>query len=93
MHTVDNSLFVDCNCTGGARPGSHNTQWPNGTACAEGTTFVDPGLQDPADNGGPTFTMMPSNAPAVSGGTSCPTEDQRGMPRTMESCAIGAVEP
>jgi hypothetical protein len=51
-------------------------------------------LQDPADNGGPTPTMMPTNAAVVSGvGTSCPTEDQRGMPRATASCAVGAVEP
>jgi hypothetical protein len=91
--TVDNSLFVDCDC-GGPRGGDHNVQWPSGTACAGGTTFMDPGLQDPADNGGATPTMLPMNAAAVAGaGTSCPTEDQRGMPRTEASCAAGAVEP
>lgn len=48
-----------------------------------------------ADNGGPTPTLFPSlSSPAVGGGQSanCTPFDQRGVPRTPESCESGAVE-
>ena len=89
---VSNSLLVDMNC-GGTLPGDHNVQWPEGTACASGTTFADPQIGAPADNGGPTWTILPGTAAAVTGvGTDCPTTDQRGEPRSTQSCAAGAVE-
>jgi large repetitive protein len=47
------------------------------------------------DNGGPTQTMLPeADSPAIdAGGTSCPSTDQRGIPRPQGgSCDIGAVE-
>jgi len=91
--TVKNSLLVDASCDG-TQAGDHNVEWPSGTACAAGTTFADPDLGAPADNGGPTWTMMPGNAAAVSGvGIHCPSTDQRGEPRDGASCAAGAVEP
>lgn len=90
---VHNSIFVDADCNS-TRDGDHNVQWPNGTPCADGTTFADPNLGALADNGGPTFTMLPGNAGAVTGvGADCPTTDQRGEPRDTNSCTAGAVEP
>jgi hypothetical protein len=78
--------------------GSHNIQWPaarlsgsDDTPCAEGTTFVDPLLQDLADNGGPTPTMaLDPTSPAIDAGADCPETDQRGEPRT--DCDVGAYE-
>jgi len=87
-----NSLLVDTDCDGGSA-GDRNVQWPAGDACAGGTTFADPELGAPADNGGPTLTLMPGNAAAVDGvGTDCPSTDQRGQARDPAACAAGAVE-
>lgn len=91
--TVQNCLFVNTSCDS-IQPGARNVQWPEASACAEGTTFADPALGTPADHGGPTPTLMPGNAAAVAGvGADCPPTDQRGEPRTTTSCAAGAVEP
>jgi hypothetical protein len=88
-----NSLFVDMDCDAPAQ-GDHNLQWPEGGACAGGTSFADPELGPLADNGGATPTLLPGNAAAVSGvGVDCPGADQRGEPRAIASCAAGAVEP
>ncbi|TVQ42496.1 MAG: DUF4347 domain-containing protein [Gloeocapsa sp. DLM2.Bin57] len=59
----------------------------------------NPGLEDLADNGGPTLTHLPlSNSPAIDGGlnnlvTEELSTDQRGLPRiSNRTVDIGAVE-
>ena len=84
-------------------PGGHNVQWPrlrNGPAmnednpCTAGILFDDAMLAAPADNGGPTETMMPPSGSVVIGiGADCPDTDQRGMARPTAGCTAGAVEP
>jgi hypothetical protein len=92
--TVDNSLFVDVGCGDQPLGGANNLQWPDGNACAGGTTFADPQLGVLGDNGGPTPTAMPAANGAVEGvGVDCPSTDQRGEPRDANSCAAGSVEP
>jgi hypothetical protein len=92
-YNFENSLFVDVDC-GNTAAGANNVQFPDDTACASGTTFADPALGEPADNGGPTPTQMPGTPSAVVGvGADCPATDQRGEPRDTASCAAGAVEP
>jgi hypothetical protein len=89
--TVTNSLFAEMTCSS-PQAGGNNLQWPEGTACAEGTTFADPELGEIADNGGATPTFLPGSA--VTGiGADCPETDQRGEPRDTASCAAGSVEP
>lgn len=57
------------------------------------TVSSDPLLAYPADNGGPTQTMLPaSNSPALQAGTACEATDQRGIARTTARCDLGAVE-
>ena len=56
----------------------------------------DPMLGVPADNGGPTLTMLPEiQSPVVDavGCTAAPATDQRGIPRPQGvRCDIGAVD-
>ena len=57
------------------------------------TAGHDPMLADPADNGGPTFTMLPNvGSPVLAAGANCETSDQRGHPRNTAACDLGAVE-
>jgi hypothetical protein len=92
--TVDNSLFVDVGCGDQPLGGANNLQWPDGNACAGGTTFADPQLGVLGENGGPTPTAMPAANGAVEDvGVDCPSTDQRGEPRDANSCAAGSVEP
>lgn len=54
---------------------------------------TDPLLSAPADNGGPTRTMLPaSNSPLLGVGTNCLPIDQRGQARSTSACDIGSVE-
>ena len=65
-------------------------------------TGVDPLLGALQDNGGPAFThLLGANSPALdganpavpgSGGNACPEVDQRGLPRNILACDMGAVE-
>ncbi|MBN2527584.1 MAG: hypothetical protein JXR76_14415 [Deltaproteobacteria bacterium] len=89
--TVTNSLFVDMDCNS-AKSGSDNLQWPQGDACAEGTTFADPQLGEIGDNGGCTPTFLPGDT-VLGIGADCPAKDQRGESRSTTSCAAGSVEP
>jgi hypothetical protein len=45
------------------------------------------------DNGGPTETMLPAaDSPLVDAGSVCFRTDQRGYPRPVRACDLGAVE-
>lgn len=51
------------------------------------------GLGGLADNGGPTRTILPAaGSPLVGAGTVCLARDQRGAPRPVGACELGAVE-
>jgi predicted outer membrane repeat protein len=85
-----------CSATG---KGDHVLQWSSDAkgagsdSCISGVTAADPMLADPADNGGPTFTMLPdANSPVLAAGTDCEATDQRGQPRNTAVCDLGAVE-
>jgi predicted outer membrane repeat protein len=86
---------MSCSSTG---TGSRVVQWlttaaDKSTACVPGATAADPKLAAPADNGGPTLTMMPAaNSPILNAGSACPAVDQRGEPRDPAACDLGAVE-
>ncbi len=79
--------------------GGGNVQWPAtkpsgnpDTPCAAGVVFADPALGALADNGGPTPTLaLSAGSPAVDAGSTCPTTDQRGLPRSG-ACDAGAFE-
>lgn len=90
---ADNSVFVDTDCNS-PLDGDHDVQWPNGGACAAGTTFADPLLGELGDHGGPTPTFLPgAGSPVIGAGVDCPATDQRGEPRDPATCAAGSVEP
>jgi predicted outer membrane repeat protein len=79
--------------------GDHVLQWvtdvkgAGSDSCISGVTAADPMLSDPADNGGPTFTMLPDvKSPVLAAGTDCESSDQRGQPRNTAACDLGAVE-
>ena len=79
--------------------GDHVLQWvtalqgAGSDSCIAGVTAADPMLADPADNGGPTFTMLPGvNSPVLAAGADCEASDQRGQPRDTAACDLGAVE-
>ncbi|HTM20504.1 MAG TPA: hypothetical protein VL172_08355 [Kofleriaceae bacterium] len=88
--TVSNSVFDDVDCSS-ALAGAHNVQ-RTGTACAGDTMFIDPGLGELGDHGGPTPTFLPTGA--ITGlGADCSATDQRGEPRGTATCTPGSVEP
>lgn len=86
----------------GVLPGDNNVQWPeqrrggsdvDDNPCTEGIHFADVELGPLEDNGGPTPTAMPpEGSVAVGAGEDCPDTDQRGEPRPVDGCTIGAVE-
>ena len=86
---------MTCSSTG---TGAQVVQWlsttaDKSTACVPGATYADPRLAAPADNGGPTLTMMPaSDSPVLGAGSGCAPADQRGEPRDPSLCDLGAVE-
>ncbi|HET9654734.1 MAG TPA: cellulose binding domain-containing protein [Kineosporiaceae bacterium] len=104
---LDNTVFVgnsagnpwgqamSCASTG---TGSHVIQWgttsrDGSTSCIQQVTAVDPRLGKPADNGGPTLTLMPaSGSPVIGAGSGCPARDQRGVARPGSGCDLGAVQ-
>jgi predicted outer membrane repeat protein len=78
---------------------------PAGSKGSSSTTHCIPGVpaiiqSDPfpsiADNGGPTFTAMPSmstgGSQLVGAGSGCLSTDQRGATRNTAKCTLGAVE-
>ena len=96
--TINNSIFIDNGCaTSGT--GAHVLQWDSTSksagsgACIPGVTAGDPKLSPPADNGGPTYTMLPgADSAALRAGANCEATDQRGQPRNTGTCDLGAVE-
>lgn len=103
-----NSVFVDnkagnpwgqansCSATG---TGDHVVQWLSASSsagsdpCISDVIAADPKLAAPADNGGPTFTMLPGAGSAVlQAGVNCEASDQRGQPRDTAVCDLGAAE-
>lgn len=106
--TLRNTVFVDntagnpwkqalsCSTTG---TGDHVVQWQGATAngggdrCIQNVTAANPVLAAPADNGGPTPTMLPGSGSALlKAGAGCEATDQRGVARDTSRCDIGAVE-
>ena len=103
-----NSVFVDntagnpwgqaysCFATG---TGENILQWVSdfggagSDPCIPEVIASDPQFADPADNGGPTFTMLPgATSPALQAGQGCEPVDQRGQTRDTTACDLGAVE-
>jgi hypothetical protein len=96
--TINNSIFLDNSCAN-AGTGSHVLQWVTSSKsagsgpCITGVTAADPMLSAPADNGGPTYTMLPAvGSGALQVGANCETADQRGQARSTAACDLGAVE-
>ncbi len=107
--TINNSLFVDneagnpwgqaysCSATG---TGSHVLQWLSAAGdggsdrCVPDIIEADPLLAaSPADNGGPTPTVLPGvGSAALDAGADCESTDQRGEARDPTRCDLGAVE-
>jgi predicted outer membrane repeat protein len=101
--TAHNSLFVGNGRAEGKNRhcrnpllGDHNLVYP---ATPDDVCGPEPLHQDPllatqlADNGGFTSTLLPaSNSPALSAGQACTAADQRGTPRDVQRCDLGAVE-
>lgn len=103
---IDNSVFESSNpvCGSGNATGSHVVQLvPAGsrggtTPCVTGATIIttDPAPLPaaPADNGGPTWTILPAaGSPLIGAGAGCELTDQRGKARDPAKCTVGAVEP
>ncbi len=86
---------MSCSSTG---TGAHVLQWlttsrDRSTPCIGGpVTSANPQLRQPAGNGGPTVTMMPSaTSPVLRAGAGCLPQDQRGVTRPA-ACDLGAVQ-
>jgi predicted outer membrane repeat protein len=106
---IENSLFVDnasgnpwnqARSCGDTATGSNVLQWQttdeNGgdDHCIPTIIEADPALApSPADNGGPTPTLLPgAGSAALQAGSDCESVDQRGEPRDPNACDLGAVE-
>jgi len=100
-----NAAPASNDCNGVVISASHNlVQDPGGCTIVGDPTGnilgAAAGVLPLADNGGPTWTMMPApGAPVVDAGTNvfCPRTDQRGVPRPRDGgagpvCDMGAVE-
>ncbi|WP_018609997.1 choice-of-anchor Q domain-containing protein [Uliginosibacterium gangwonense] len=105
---LNNTVFLDnsagnpwgqamsCSSTG---TGVNVMQWLSasstggGDKCIPSITAANPLLGAPADNGGPTWTMLPAaSSPLLQAGTNCESIDQRGNSRNTSKCDLGAVE-
>jgi hypothetical protein len=88
----NNTVFSNNGCAT-AGTGAHVLRQGGSGTCATGETTGDPKLAPPADNGGPTFTMLPATGSAALGaGADCEATDQRGQARVPAACDLGAVE-
>jgi predicted outer membrane repeat protein len=96
--TVKNTIIANStggNCAGDALNSSgHNLDEDYSCGLANPTDLPpqDPNLGPLTDNGGPTFTQKLGNNNAKDVGTGCPDRDQRGYPRDLDACDIGAYE-
>jgi predicted outer membrane repeat protein len=106
---LHNTVFVDnsagnpwnqANNCGSTLTGDHVLQWRSesgdsgGDTCVPDVLVQDPRLSSPpADNGGPTHTLLPSDdSPVLQAGQDCAATDQRGESRATDHCDLGAVE-
>jgi predicted outer membrane repeat protein len=97
-NSVRNPWDIGATCAGPTGKGAHDVQWAltgpdKSTACSPHVTVKNPRLTAPADNGGPTLTMMPAaDSPLMRAGRGCRPVDQRGARRNAAVCDIGAVQ-
>ena len=96
--TFNNSIFLDNSCANSGA-GAHALQWVTSSKsagsgpCIPSVTAGDPKLSAPADNGGPTYTMLPApGSAALQIGANCEATDQRGQARSTAACDVGSVE-
>lgn len=107
---LQNSIFLNTNGHGSCNFQSNsstdnilaqNSIVDNNTCGTTGINIANPLLQNMALNGGTTHTMLPqTGSPAIDAGNNlfCPSYDQRGSARPIDSlgggaiCDIGAVE-
>jgi predicted outer membrane repeat protein len=96
--TINNSIFLDNNCASSGT-GANVLQWNTASKsagsgpCIAGVTAGDPKLSAPADNGGPTPTLLPgAGSAALEAGAHCEANDQRGQTRNVATCDVGSVE-
>jgi CSLREA domain-containing protein len=91
---IANNVGGDCSLASAAT--SNNTISSDSTCGLQGPgdMLVNPGLGVLANNGGPTDTRAigPTSPARDNGGTGCQTTDQRGVPRPVGACDIGAFE-
>jgi hypothetical protein len=101
LFQIYNSVFLEnggaiCNLESLQSGGNVLEYSTGGTAnsCISGSILnANPNLAAPANNGGPTLTMMPgAGSPLIGAGSSCESTDQRGEARNTQKCTIGAVE-
>jgi Right handed beta helix region len=96
---IGDGEYNGLSCCFKMKDGGNNIQWPDkrandtdDTPCTDSVLFVDPQINNPADNGGETFTMsLISSSPAIDNGENCPEFDQRGNARNGV-CDIGSFE-
>ena len=85
------------NCDSTVATQGYNLESANSCGLSSGTDLrnANPLLGPLQDNGGPTWThALEPGSPAIDKGTSngCPATDQRGTPRPVGGCDIGAYE-
>jgi hypothetical protein len=90
--SLNNSIFYNNGCaTKGT--GAHVLEYGSSSTCLTGAISGDPLLGTPANNGGPTYTMLPgAGSAALSAGANCEATDQRGQTRNTAVCDVGSVE-
>jgi predicted outer membrane repeat protein len=89
---INNSIFFNNGCAS-TGTGAHVLQQGGSGTCISGAISGDPKLGAPADNGGPTYTMLPgAGSAALGAGANCEATDQRALPRNTAACDLGAVE-
>ena len=89
---INNSIFYNDGCaTKGT--GAHVLESGSSSTCISGAISGNPQLGAPADNGGPTYTMLPATgSAALQVGANCEAADQRGQARDTAACDVGSVE-